>query len=149
MDFFFFFMVASRALEWMPFAHSKTVIGKIICVSMKRNTKVFFLSLSGLRKYHPGQNSKSALLFYKLLTWVWKDRCRLYANRQCPRFLSASRGAVSRQIHPTYSFCQFCKSENEMPENSEHRQTSALNDLALQSLIISLIKIGPTILRAD
>lgn len=47
--------------------------------------------LCGLRKYHPGQNSKSALLFYKLVTRVWKDRCRLYANRRCPRFLSASR----------------------------------------------------------
>jgi len=90
--FFFFFMVALQAVEWVPFARSKTVIGKINCVSMRKNRKVFLcLPLFGLRKYHPGQNSKSALLFYKLVTRVWKDRCRLYANRQCPRFLSASR----------------------------------------------------------
>lgn len=64
-----------------------------MCVS-ERKHRGFPLSVCLLlvwrNIYHPGQNSKSAVLFYKLVTQVGKDCCRLYANTQHPRFLSAS-----------------------------------------------------------
>lgn len=62
-----------------------------LCVD-ERKYKGFPLSvclfLAWRNIYYPGQNSKSALMFYKLFTQVGKDCCRLYANTQHPRFLS-------------------------------------------------------------
>lgn len=93
-----------------------------MCVS-ERKHRGFPLSVCLLlvwrNIYHPGQNSKSAVLFYKLVTQVGKDCCRLYANTQHPRFLPLSfQLTLGREVLLTYSFCQFCKSKNEMLESS-------------------------------